>query len=647
MSFEKFSAEIKNKEKELCYPKRINAVKKLGRETEHIENGIADVVRVLEKKIKSFVVYGEPQSGKTEFMIALACKLIDMNYQTIFVVMNDNTELESQNFDRFHGAPELNPIPMRDKQIPSMSPTQLKQHKKRIIFCRKNSKNLQKLIDLCRHMENRVIIDDEADYASPNARINKKEVTAINKFLGQLGHIYKKNGDLLEQDKRGTYIGVTATPARLDLNNTFLNESRDWVFLNSHSNYKGRNFFFPTTEEEINKSDYILKQLPEDGDDPKLLRHAVFRFLGRVAILNMQKDAEQTAYSMLIHTGGTTNDHEKDQQDVQNIIRILSDENEKKFEQYIKELMKICSKLIDFYNVPYLDYEIAKFIFENIGRSEVLVINHKNDGGNVQRAGVPKALFTFAIGGNIVSRGLTFERLLTFFFSRNVKNSVQQNTYIQRARMFGARPKSNYFELCVPKNLFSDWANCFHDHELSLQLGRAGAYQHIQSGRTSVVDSGAIDKENVEFGTSERAVGSKFELTEEIENILVNSDQATPIMTIRQLLDTKKITQDHFPSSLLIYLEKIVDQKKNDMFMVLRSENNNRFVQNIGSYKGADQYEIARPRGGIIHAMLNKRKEYTLYNHFILPIKNDYGEARFMYKANLGHKILQNLKVYR
>ena len=44
-------------------------------------------------------------------------------------------------------------------------------------------------------MENRVIIDDEADYASPNARINKKEVTAINKFLGQLGHIYKKNGD--------------------------------------------------------------------------------------------------------------------------------------------------------------------------------------------------------------------------------------------------------------------------------------------------------------------------------------------------------------------------------------------------------------------------------------------------------------------
>ena len=97
-------------------------------------------MRVLEKKIKSFVVYGEPQSGKTEFMIALACKLIDVNYQTIFVVMNDNTELESQNFDRFHGAPELNPIPMRDKQIPSMSPTQLKQHKKRIIFCRKNLK---------------------------------------------------------------------------------------------------------------------------------------------------------------------------------------------------------------------------------------------------------------------------------------------------------------------------------------------------------------------------------------------------------------------------------------------------------------------------------------------------------------------------
>ena len=109
-----------------------------------------------------------------------SCKLIDMNYTTIFIVMNDNTELETQNFDRFHEALELNPTPLRDTQLPHMSDNELKIKKQRIIFCRKNSKNLQKVIEHCRFMDGRIIIDDEADFASPNSKINKKEVIAIN-----------------------------------------------------------------------------------------------------------------------------------------------------------------------------------------------------------------------------------------------------------------------------------------------------------------------------------------------------------------------------------------------------------------------------------------------------------------------------------
>ena len=53
-------------------------------------------------------------------------QLIDLNYQTIFIVMNDNTELETQNFDRFHQAQELNPTPLRDTQINQMDKEQLK-----------------------------------------------------------------------------------------------------------------------------------------------------------------------------------------------------------------------------------------------------------------------------------------------------------------------------------------------------------------------------------------------------------------------------------------------------------------------------------------------------------------------------------------
>ena len=60
--------------------------------------------------------------------------------------------------------------------------------------------------------------------------------------------------------------------------------------------------------------------------------------------------------------------------------------------------------------------------------------------------------------GNIVSRGVTFPNLLSMFFTRDVKHRLQQDTYIQRARMFGARGKYlKHFELTIPSQLYTDW----------------------------------------------------------------------------------------------------------------------------------------------------------------------------------------------
>ena len=117
--------------------------------------------------------------------------------------------------------------------------------------------------------------------------------------------------------------------------------------------------------------------------------------------------------------------------------------------QYAQELLDISSILLAEYKSDFRNVEIVKFVIERAGQSEVLVINHKNDSSNVRSD--PKALFTFAVGGNIVSRGLTFENLLTF--SSQEKGRLQQNTYIQRARMFGNRPYSKFFELCIPDQL--------------------------------------------------------------------------------------------------------------------------------------------------------------------------------------------------
>jgi hypothetical protein len=617
------------------YETRIKTLNDRGQNTGRIEKGIADVEAVLASGAKSFVIYGEPQSGKTEFMIALTCKLIDRGFRTIFIVMNDNTELEVQNFERFRSATELNPSPLRDTQIVSMPEDQLKKDKPRIVFCRKNARNLKKLIDCCRFMKERIVIDDEADYASPNTKINKKELTAINQYLGNLGKLHE--GD-------GHYIGVTATPGRLDLNNTYANDSTKWVFLDSYDSYKGRRFFFPQSANEVNTSNYTLNKLPDQSDDPRLLRSALLSFLVRVAILNIGKETEPTAYSMLIHTAGKTLDHEQDQEAVEKIFSILEDASDKRRYSYWDELSAIAEKLVGKYELKATGKDLLEFVYNRIGQREILIINSKNDGDNMSKSGNPRALFTIAIGGNIVSRGVTFERLLSFYFSRNVRGRLQQNTYIQRARMFGNRPYSKFFELSVPEQLFEDWAQLFQDHELSLRLARAGNYAHIQSDSNLVSDSAAIDRKNVEVSQSEHTVGEIFDLNPKLEEKLLAHDRISSVTFIKDLIESGLMPSESIHPEIIGFISETCASNQSDVLIVLRNEKNGkRAIQNIGRYDDGDTNTLTRARGGIIHAILNKSDDYVTHKHFLLPIKNDEGKIRFIYKSKLGRTIFRNV----
>src|SRR5207245_1626813 len=96
----------------------------------------------------------------------------------------------------------------------------------------------------------------------------------------------------------GTYIGVTATPGRLDLNRTFENRFERWVHFAPHPNYRGQDFFFPENPDALS---YRLTLLPDDYDLRKHLRDAVFGFFVNVAHLNLFANKRETNYSMLIH----------------------------------------------------------------------------------------------------------------------------------------------------------------------------------------------------------------------------------------------------------------------------------------------------------------------------------------------------------
>jgi hypothetical protein len=258
-------------EKRDRYEYQLNRLKKLRKQTSCIEDAVNKAAENIETGTRSFVIYGEPQSGKTEMMICLTAKLSDSGHRVIIHLLNDSVQLLQQNLDRFQRS-NLSPAAKNFSDV--LDPDYNLKTGYHVIFCKKNASDLAKLNHKTHNISNKVIIDDEADFATPNALINKNDVTSINRLINQL------------IAKDGIYIGVTATPARLDLNNTFDNDNERWVNFPPHEAYTGQDVFFPI-DTPVEEAGYSLRMLPDTDDSPKYLREALLRFLIRVAAINL------------------------------------------------------------------------------------------------------------------------------------------------------------------------------------------------------------------------------------------------------------------------------------------------------------------------------------------------------------------------
>jgi len=468
------------------YERRLSKLVAQNQEVERIKVVVSDAIANIKAKHRSFVIYGEPQSGKTEMMIALTAKLLDHGFRLVIVLMNDSVQLLGQNLERFQRA-GLSPSP---KKFSEVLPDEVKigEHQW-VIFCKKNAQDLQKLLGKLDGIDSsRVVIDDEADYATPNSKVNKKKKTKINELTGYL----------IGSD--GTYIGVTATPARLDLNKTHQNQNEHWIDFPTHSNYTGQDKFFPVPATNL---PYRLTLLSDAGDNPKHLREALFCFMVNVAYLNTQVNSEDKNYSLLVHTSGNKADHSVDYKQVIKVFEALREETNGKHERYYKRIWEIANE-----RYPGHSERITKYVITNSAVNNVVVMNSDKEVNSASNrtATDPTAPFTVVIGGNIVSRGVTFNNLLSMFFTRDVKHKLQQDTYIQRARMFGSRKDyMKYFELIIPKSLFLDWQKCFIFHRLSLEARKQNKRCPVwlDGERITAVSSASIDKTTVQVDRGE------------------------------------------------------------------------------------------------------------------------------------------------
>ena len=147
-----------------------------------VEECVKDALAEFTEGVKSFVIYGEPQSGKTSMMIALTDRILNSGFDTVVILLNDSLRLLKQNLDRFTNSC-IRPTPV--SAVDLVNDGIELENMKYILFCKKNAQDLRKLIRLISNRTT-VIIDDEADYATPNGKINKKVRSKVNELVLKL-----------------------------------------------------------------------------------------------------------------------------------------------------------------------------------------------------------------------------------------------------------------------------------------------------------------------------------------------------------------------------------------------------------------------------------------------------------------------------
>lgn len=580
------------------YERRISRLKVMGFQTNNIEETVEKSVLNIKSGYDSFVIYGEPQCGKTELMIALSAKLIDEGKKIIIVLLNDDTDLLNQNLQRFRES-AINPTPVNYTEVLMDNIGT----RKWIIFCKKNAKDLFKLNNALNNISGKIIIDDEGDYASPNGKVNKADQTKINELIGKL------------IQNKGVYIGVTATPARLDLNNTFQNLTEHWVKFKPHENYVGKEEFFPVNGSEELK--FTLRKLPETGDKPVYIRKAVAHFIVNSSILNSIGRLPGN-YSFLIHTSGEVDEHSRDRQDVISYFEGLIEKQNKNHKKHWEEILSIVGeKCVDEASAT----EVFSYAYQNISNQSVSIINSKNKNNVGVDTNSPSSVFSVFIGGNKVSRGITFGNLLGMFFTRDAQK-IQQDTYIQRARMFGNRKKYlKYFELWITEQLYNDWRRCFMYHYLSLMSidTNGSAPVWIGDQRIQPVATQSIDKRTLLLEKGEM-VFPKFSYSKEIQRIIYQTKNREELLKKMQ----EYLGNELFPRYVYDFIVTNSRTINSDVNILAP-----RFISDNTDY----HEELYRKRG------LFGGKELSQYGiHKLMMVYNSANEARLIYyfdgKAN-------------
>lgn len=420
---------------------------------------------------KRGLVIGYVQSGKTANYTAVMAKAADAGYRLFVVLagMHNNLRRQTQvRLSRDLVDHDWAALTTDDADFGNVvnGAAMLNRGVHAIAVVKKNQARLRSLRDWLRDIPRSIrervpvlILDDEADQATPNSAAAADQLTKINQLVREIW----------AEVPTGTYLGYTATP--------FAN-----IFMDPHD------------EEELYPSDFII-DLPrpkdyfgaerlfgreplDDADDPDLgldmvrvvpddeaemvrppsgkdqregfnpelqnsLIDAVLWFVVATAIRRARGQSHDHS-SMLVHTTHFVSPHFAMKARLDELLGTLRRRRESgDLEIFRQSFNDESGRAATVATSPLPEWDAVASELQGVLESCRVLVDNGNsldrlDYGRVDEAtGGPIPETVIAVGGGTLSRGLTLEGLIVSYFTRT---SNTYDTLLQMGRWFGYRP---------------------------------------------------------------------------------------------------------------------------------------------------------------------------------------------------------------
>jgi len=416
---------------------------------------------------RNLLLVGKVQSGKTSNMQMAVALAFDNGYDALILYGGYDNTLLDQAIVRFSGEAFKKPDGMSDEDALTKwvatftnrdgrgNPIDaldldtvesiLEDGGKIMMICRKGPSAIGKINSVLERLEDcglkTLIFDDEGDQASLNNEFRKQGQSATYREIVAMKNILHNP----------PYLSVTATPQALVFSDdTSRLRPRALQLINPGTGYTGLDeFHLGLTNRCVSVDDEIDDCLSlERPVLPDSLWEAIYAYLATSALLRANHVLDRT--QMIIHFDKLTKKHAQVFTILSNYLdglkKNIKNGQSATFNRKIEAIREVYDN--DAIISPTLKNGLS---FDDLREDLIKVVKSvhpalMNSQGGDTMAPLPFKKYQIRVGADLLQRGVSFDQLVTTYFTRWPKGTSNMDTQIQRARWLGYRSK--YFEYC-------------------------------------------------------------------------------------------------------------------------------------------------------------------------------------------------------